>query len=72
MRQTPTLGEEIRDFILANVSGHPDDIGPLVAIRFGVSRAAVSQHIRRLVALGRLEAIGAMPTRSYRPGPATE
>lgn len=43
-------GQEIRHFILEQVGGHPHDITQLVAKHFGLTRQAVSLHLKRLLA----------------------
>jgi len=42
-------GEDIRKFILANISKHPADISKITAIRFGVTRQAINKHLKKLV-----------------------
>ena len=50
--RTPTdaRGQEIRQFILARVDQHPQDIAQLTAKRFGLTRQAVNLHVQRLLA----------------------
>jgi len=42
-------GEEIRQFILDNVTKHPLDIAKVTAEAFGISRQAVNRHIHKLI-----------------------
>jgi anti-sigma regulatory factor (Ser/Thr protein kinase) len=50
--RTPTdaRGREIRQFILARVDEHPQDITQLTAKQFGLTRQAVNLHLQRLLA----------------------
>ena len=59
------LNPQITRFILANVGARPDDIGPLTAKRFAVTRATASNYLRRLTDEGLLSARGATRARSY-------
>ncbi len=59
------VNPDITRFILANVEARPDDIGPLTAKRFGVTRATASNYLRRLTEEGLLSARGATRARSY-------
>ena len=59
------LNPQITRFILANVGARPDDIGPLTAKRFGVTRATASNYLRRLTEQGLLSPRGATRARSY-------
>ena len=58
-------GNEIRDFILRNVRGHPQNLVPFVAAHFGITRQAVGRHVRELVGLGRIETVGERKARRY-------
>ena len=61
VRQT----ERIRAYILDNVEKHPQDIARATSERFGVSRSAVSKHLRSLVDGGFLESSGTTSARRY-------
>ena len=61
VRQT----ERIREYILNNVEKHPQDIARVTSERFGVSRSAVSKHLRSLVDGGFLESSGTTSARRY-------
>ena len=61
VRQT----ERIRAYILDNVEAHPQDIARATSERFGVSRSAVSKHLRSLVDGGFLESSGTTSARRY-------
>ena len=58
-------GREIRDYIVAWVSSHPEDIGQVCANHFSISRQAVNKHLRRLVTDGLLVADGTTRNRRY-------
>lgn len=58
---------EIDAFILKEVLAHPGDIARLTTEHFGISRQAVSRHLNRLVAEGKLVATGATRSRHYSP-----
>lgn len=58
-------GRTIRDYILEQVSSHPEDIAQVCATRFGISRQAVNKHLGRLLADGLLTAQGATRNRRY-------
>ena len=45
-----TRGSEVRQYILAQVDGHPHDIAQLTARHFGMTRQAVNLHLQRLIA----------------------
>ena len=61
VRQT----ERIREYILDNVEKHSRDIARVTSERFGVSRSAVSKHLRSLVDGGFLESSGTTSARRY-------
>ena len=61
VRQT----ERIREYILDNVEGHPQDIARVTSEKFGVSRSAVSKHLRSLVDGGFLKSSGTTSARRY-------
>jgi anti-sigma regulatory factor (Ser/Thr protein kinase)/DNA-binding transcriptional ArsR family regulator len=50
--------DEIQSFILENVENHAQDIIPLTAKHFNVTKSAISQHIRTLLQSDLLEASG--------------
>lgn len=49
MSRTTKHGEQVREFILANVEKNPHDIVNVTSAAFGVSRQAVNRHIKQLV-----------------------
>lgn len=61
----PEQADEIRTFSLRNVPENPRDIIRLTAPQFGVSRQAVSYHVRKLTDEGRLRATGRASARTY-------
>ena len=61
IRQT----EEIREYILNSVEAHPQHIARMTSERFGISRPAVSKHLRSLIEGGFLEASGSTSGRRY-------
>ena len=50
--------EEINSFIFDNLETHPQDIIPITALHFNITKAAVSQYIGSLVESGSVEATG--------------
>jgi DNA-binding transcriptional ArsR family regulator len=69
MSRVRARGEEVRRFILGNVQANPSTICKLAADRFGVSRQAVNEHLRRLVAAGALTEVGQTRGRVYTLAP---
>ena len=67
-----TRSNEIRQFVLENVSEHPQDITAYASKIFGVSRQAVHRHVRSLVDGGLLVATGRTRDRQYRLQPIFE
>ena len=65
MAATRERGRVLRDYIVANVRAHPEDIAQVCADHFDVSRQAVNKHLSRLVAEGLLTAQGATRNRRY-------
>ena len=57
--------QEIKDFILNNVTAEPMGISRLTAEAFDISRQSASQHVNRLVKEGDLEALGNTKARVY-------
>ena len=66
LMKTSRRGETIRDFVLAEVEAHGQDLAAHVAKKIGISRQAVSKHSKRLVIGGELTAQGNTRHRSYR------
>lgn len=66
MTRVRTRGEEIRRFIIDNVQKHPADISRVASVHFGISRQAVSRHLRLMVKEGVLFAEGETRGRRYR------
>lgn len=64
-------GDGIRTFILRSVEGHPKDVAKVTSEHFGISRQAVSMHVRALVTEGLLEVEGSTSDRIYRARPIT-
>lgn len=58
-------GEVIRAFLLEKVVDHPGDVAALTAAEFGISRQAVSRHLKRLVEEGVLTQKGNTRSRTY-------
>lgn len=65
-------GEEVRKFILSNVSAHQGDIARVVMDEFAITRQAVNKHLKNLVDEGALVATGATSARRYRLAPLFE
>ncbi|MFQ6027305.1 MAG: STAS-like domain-containing protein [Dehalococcoidia bacterium] len=57
--------DEIRQFILKNVTAHPKDITRETAEHFNLTRQRASQYVRGLVRDGQLQASGNTKARSY-------
>lgn len=58
-------GEAIRKFILQNVEKHPNDIAPVAAANFGISRQGAHRHVQNLVRAGALRESGKTKARVY-------
>lgn len=58
-------GEAIREYILGNVQDHPQDIVSMAAKQFGVTRQAISKHIRMLGQRGDIDIAGTTRSRWY-------
>ncbi len=58
-------GRTIREYIVSQVASHPEDIGPVCANHFGISRQAVNKHLNRLIDDGLLTAQGTTRNRRY-------
>ncbi len=72
MSKVRKRGEQIRQFILTNVEGHPRDIAALAVQEFGITRQAVNKHIKRLVEQKALSFKGSTNSRSYYLHPLIE
>jgi hypothetical protein len=55
----------IREFLIHNVAAHPKNIAKMAVEHFGISRQAVNQHLRNLIAEGILSAKGHTRSRIY-------
>jgi len=58
-------GEQIRNYILENTKDNPSKIAVIAAEKFGVSRQAISKHIKKLVDQGALAVSGNTRQRRY-------
>lgn len=65
-------GEDVRRYIVEHVEAHPRDIAKQVGRRFGISRQAVSVHLRQLTQEGFMTATGATRDRVYRLAPLSQ
>ena len=65
MRGKSRKTKELREFILNNVTEHPIGIGVFTAQSFGVSRQAISTHLKELVEEGLLTVTGNTRNRKY-------
>ena len=72
MTGTRKRGRAIRSFIIEQVSTHPQRISAVTAKRFGISRQAVNNHIRRLINDGDLLLSGTRSQPTYRLIPQSE
>ncbi len=58
-------GEQIRHFILENISAHRKDIANITAEKFRISKQAVYKHINSLIDQGAITAAGSTKDRMY-------
>jgi anti-sigma regulatory factor (Ser/Thr protein kinase) len=65
-------GEQIRQFILANVEAHPNDIATLAAQEFDVTRQAINKHMQALVEQKALTVSGSTRNKRYHLHPLIE
>lgn len=56
---------EVQRFIIRELPAHPQDIAKAAGEKFGITRQAVNRHLRNLVELGVLKAIGETRNRRY-------
>jgi len=63
----PSISElsEVQRFIITELPAHPRDIAKAAGEKFGITRQAVNRHLRNLVELGVLKAIGETRNRQY-------
>ncbi len=64
--------DEVRDFILRNVTNHPGDISSFTASRFEITRQAAHRHVSKLVKEGSLKAKGSARSRQYSLQPTVD
>lgn len=72
MSRVRARGEEIRRFILENVSANTSNISKLAMSKFGTSRQAIHAHLSRLVEEGALTEQGKTKGRTYKLAPLAE
>jgi anti-sigma regulatory factor (Ser/Thr protein kinase)/biotin operon repressor len=65
-------GEQIRQFILMNISEHSKNIATVTAQEFSITRQAVNKHIQRLVEQKAIVVEGSTKNRIYRLRPLVE
>jgi anti-sigma regulatory factor (Ser/Thr protein kinase) len=65
-------GEQIRQFILANVAAHPNEVATLAAQEFNVTRQAINKHIQALVEQKALTVRGSTRDKRYHLHPLIE
>ncbi len=65
-------GEDIRRYLLDNIEKNSTNIAASAALRFGISRQAVSKHLRKLVVEKILLPSGNTRNRAYRLAPLVE
>src|SRR6266508_4066873 len=65
-------GEQIRLFILENVTKHPSDIVAVTAEQFKITRQAAYKHVKRLTAQSALTEEGNTKNRIYKLAPLIE
>jgi hypothetical protein len=72
MTRVRPRGEDIRKFILENVTTHSSDIAKFTSAHFGISRQAVAKHLSKLVDEKCLSPSGNTRNRTYRLVPLVE
>jgi anti-sigma regulatory factor (Ser/Thr protein kinase) len=65
MQSRTARGQEVRGFILQNISAHNTDIVTFAANHFGISRQSISKHIKNLITSGEIVATGSTQKRVY-------
>src|SRR4051812_14825185 len=65
MSRVNSRGEEIRRYLLDNVTDNPRSISRMAIMKFGITRQAVNAHLSRLVDEGALTEKGQTRNRSY-------
>lgn len=65
-------GKQVRQFILMNLEAHGSDIASLTRKEFGITRQAVSKHIKRLIEYKAIRIQGAGRKRIYKLCPLVE
>ncbi|NDE90437.1 MAG: DUF4325 domain-containing protein [Alphaproteobacteria bacterium] len=66
MKKNTRENKEIREYILSHIENHSADIGSKIIATFGISRAAASGYLQRLVKQGLLQAKGNTRARRYK------
>jgi anti-sigma regulatory factor (Ser/Thr protein kinase) len=66
MPGTRKRGQDIREFILASVEQHPEDVARVVAEKFQITRQTANEHLRRLIADDVLTGQGDTSAREYK------
>lgn len=69
MARIRARGEDVRRYLVDHVEAHPSDVSKLAAERFGITRQAVSKHLRRLVSEGFLTESGNTRSRTWKLAP---
>lgn len=64
--------EDIRQYILAHVESHPEEVSRITATKFGITRQAVNKHIKRLTGEGALTETGNTRNRTYKLAPLAQ
>jgi len=72
LRSVRARGEDVRRFILENVSENPKEIAALASEKFQVTRQAVGKHLLRLTREGSLIPSGNTRRRTYKLAPLCE
>ena len=65
-------GENIRRYILENVSKFPNDVSKKTADHFKITRQGVNKHLKRLISEGSLTQAGNTRNRIYKLVPLSE
>jgi anti-sigma regulatory factor (Ser/Thr protein kinase)/DNA-binding transcriptional ArsR family regulator len=66
IRRIRARGEDVRKYILEHLEKHPRDLAKVVAEHFGITRQAISKHLKRLSADHAIVESGQTRNRTYK------
>lgn len=72
MTRVRARGEDIRGYIVENISKYPESISRITATRFKITRQAVNKHLQRLVEEKVIRESGKTRSRAYTLSPLVE